>query len=97
MKIDYVIKSNRNLKHSAQNIFGKNNVTEAYVCVNYHEHISKQEHRQLLNQIQVEKSEDHIGFDGETIIIVLNGKAIKFTSSEWASMQLANLKNTIEL
>lgn len=97
MKIEYAIKPNRNLKVSAQNIFGKSNVTEAYVCVNYYEHMSKIEHKQLLNQIQVDKSKDQINFDGETIIIVLNGKAIKFTSSEWASMQVTNLKNTIEL
>jgi hypothetical protein len=56
MKIEYAIKPNRNLKVSAQNIFGKNNVTEAYVCVNYYEHMSKIEHKQLLNQIQVDKS-----------------------------------------
>jgi hypothetical protein len=90
---EYAIRPNRILKENAQKVFGKKVVSEAYVCVPWHDGYGHDMMRDSLNLQKFEKQEDIVDIDAKTVILVINDIPIQF-ASEWCMISRIDMKTT---
>ena len=95
--IEYAIKQDKDLLKAAKKLFG-NCVSKAYIaCSLYEQYMSKQDIREELKRLKYKDGlKGQIDFCGSIIVLIINGKAIEFTSSEWGSASEFNFEEAVE-